>query len=297
MKSRSKPVSRARPLLGTLVEICAWGGAHGIAAVASAFEAVAQVQRLMSVHDPDSDVSRLNRAGRDRSVQVHAWTAEVLRFALKLQQESGGAFDCGIGSALERAGFLPAGAAPAGPAGAVADVDSVHFDGPVEARMKKPVCLDLGGVAKGYAVDRAVEALSDSGVAAGLVNAGGDLRAFGLDGFPIMVRDPSSPGRYARAFRLSTGAVATSAGYYSSGLADGEPVMPIFDPLRKRFLQSDLSVTVIATTCMAADALTKVAAILGVGAVPVLRRHGADALWWQRGRIRTTWEARCPAAA
>jgi thiamine biosynthesis lipoprotein ApbE len=100
-----------------------------------------------------------------------------------------------------------------------------------------------------------------------------------------------------RALRLRSGAVATSAGYYSSGIVDRVPVMPIFDPLRQRFLQSDLSVTVTATTCMVADALTKVAAILGVEAVPVLRRHGADALWWRRGWIRATWEAPCPAAA
>jgi thiamine biosynthesis lipoprotein len=296
MKSRSKPVSRARPLLGTLVEICAWGGAHGIAAVESAFEAVSQVQRLMSVHDPDSDISRLNREAMDRPVRIHAWTAEVLRFALQLQRESGGAFDCGIGKPLEDAGFLPAGTARAGPNGTAAS-GCLHIDETNRVSVQTPVCLDLGGIAKGFAVDRAVEALRDAGIAAGLVNAGGDLRAFGLDGFPVMVRDPSSPGRFVRAFRLRSGAVATSAGYYASRIVDQVQVMPIFDPLWRRFLQCDFSVTVTAATCMTADALTKVAAILGTEALPLLRRHGADALWWQRGRIRATWEARCPAAA
>lgn len=297
MRLRSTFISRARPLLGTLVEICAWGGADGGASVAAAFDAVSEVHRLMNVHDPDSDVGRLNRACRNQVVRVHDRTADVLRFALRLQRETGGAFDCGTGSALERAGFLPAGTAPAGAAGAVGAAASLRIDGANAVRVREPVCLDLGGIAKGYAVDRAVEALMNAGAEAGLVNAGGDLRAFGLDGFPVMVRDPSSPGRCVRALRLRSGAVATSAGYHTSRVVDTVPVMPIFDPLRRRFLHRDFSVTVIAATCMAADALTKVAAILGAASMPLLQRHCADALWWRRGRIVATWGAQCPAAA
>lgn len=293
MKSRSSLVSRARPLLGTLVEVGAWGDARAAAAVESAFDAVSKAHRLMSVHDPDSDVSRVNREVAVRPVQVHAWTAEVLRFALRLREESGGAFDCGIGSPLQKAGFLPAGAAPTGSTAA----GCMRIDASNRVRMQRPSCFDLGGVAKGYAVDRAIESLRRAGVTAGIVNAGGDLRAFGLDGFPIMVRDPSSPGRFVRALRLREGAVATSAGYHAARRVDGRAAMPVFDPLRRRFLSPRLSVTVTAPTCMAADALTKVAAILGESSIDLLRRHGAHAMWWRRGRIRTTWETACPRAA
>jgi len=283
-----------RPLLGTLVEIGVWGGAGAAAAIESAFEAVSQVQRLMSVHDPDSDVSLLNREAAARPVPVHAWTADVLRFALRMWQESGGAFDCGIGSSLESAGFLPPGAIPGELS---AGAGGMRIDDSNQVRMRQPACLDLGGIAKGYAVDRAIEALQGAGVASGIVNAGGDLRGFGLDAFPVTVRDPDSPGRFVRVLRLNAGAVATSAGYHSARRVGGRSVMPIYDPLRRRFLSSRLSVTVTAPTCMAADALTKVAAILGADSFELLRRHGAHAMWWRRGSISTTWETVCTRAA
>lgn len=289
---------RARPLLGTLVEVCAWGKHDAcFAATDAAFSAIARVHALMSAHDAGSDISRLNRSAHERRVRVHPWVGEVLRFALQLNEESGGAFDCGIGSRLEDAGFLPAGTAPGGSAAAAARADTVRIDALNFVRFTRLLCVDLGGIAKGYAVDRAVEALQRSGVAAGLVNAGGDLRVFGLARLPIVARDPSSPGRFARLFRLRTGAVATSAGYYSSARVDGKCVTSIFDPLRQRFLEPDFSVTVTAPSCMVADALTKVAAILGTAAMPLLQRYGAHALWWRRGRICTTWEAACAAAA
>jgi thiamine biosynthesis lipoprotein ApbE len=78
---------------------------------------------------------------------------------------------------------------------------------------------------------------------------------------------------------------------------EGRRVTPIFDPLRQRLLPTGFSVTVAAKTCMVADALTKVAAILGARAEPLLQAYGAHALWWRRGRIRSTWEATCAAAA
>jgi thiamine biosynthesis lipoprotein len=295
MRSHSSLVSRARPLLGTLVEVGAWGG-QGVAAVESAFEAIARVERLMSVHDRDSDLGRANREAHERPVAVHAWTAEVLRFSLRLRRESAGVFDCGVGRSLERAGFLPAGTAHAG-ADDVSCREGVIIDASNRVRYRRPLCIDLGGVAKGYAVDRAIEALQVAGVTAGIVNAGGDLRAFGLRGFPIQVRDPSSPGRLARICDLRSGAVATSSGCHTSGIVEGRPAMPIFDPLRRRFLPPRLSVSVTAPTCMAADALTKVAAILGPGSRELLERYDAHAMWWEGGRISATWEAACPRAA
>lgn len=297
MKSQSEIFSRARPLLGTLVEVSAWGEAVAARnAIERAFAAIGEVQRLMSVHDPESDVARVNREAHERPVRVHPWTAEVLRLALRLQGESCGSFDCGVGSRLEKAGFLPTGAAPAARS-ASASARNIHIEDSSMVRLRRPLCLDLGGIAKGYAVDRAVEALRATGIARGLVNAGGDLRVFGHAGFPVMVRDPLLPGRLVHLLTLRGGAVATSAGYHCARRVKGRHVMPIFDPTRERFLACDSSVTVIAASCVMADALTKVAAIRGAAAAPMLLRHGAHAFWWQEDRIYTTWEAECRAAA
>src|SRR5712691_2096227 len=86
---------RARPLLGTFVEITAAGASRSDlhAAIEGAFQAVADVHRLMSPHEPESDVSRLNREASARAVSVHPWTYDVLRLAVELHEASGGVFD------------------------------------------------------------------------------------------------------------------------------------------------------------------------------------------------------------
>jgi thiamine biosynthesis lipoprotein len=297
MRSQSRQVSRARPWLGTLVEVSVWGHAElARMAIDSAFAAIAQAQRLMSAHDPASDLGRLNREAHFRPVCVHAWTADVLRYALRLHHETGGAFDCGVGAQLEKAGFLPPGTIPLAFAGP-ANERTVHIDASNVVRFQQPLRLDLGGIAKGYAVDRAVEALQGAGIAAGLVNAGGDLRGFGLDEWPVMVRDPFSPGILAHLLTLENGAVATSAGYHASRRMNGKRLTPIFDPLGRRFLAPDFSVTVAAPNCVTADALTKVAAILGPESAALMQRYGARVFWWHKGSLCTAREASCTAAA
>src|SRR6266700_958804 len=88
-------VRRARPLLGTFVEIEAAGAAGSTtdAAVSAAFEAVARVHRLMSFHEPASDISRLNREAGLRPTRVDNWTFEVLQAAVEMHRCSNGVFD------------------------------------------------------------------------------------------------------------------------------------------------------------------------------------------------------------
>src|SRR5712692_9759091 len=86
---------RARPLLGTFVEITAAAASRSDLddAIDGAFEAVTEVHRLMSPHEPQSDVSRLNREASAHAVSVHPWTYDVLRLAIELHEASGGVFD------------------------------------------------------------------------------------------------------------------------------------------------------------------------------------------------------------
>src|SRR5262245_42143107 len=89
---------RARPLLGTFVDIAVAGAPRDVldAEVESAFEVVAEVHRLMSAHDPESDVGRLNRSAAARAVSVHPWTYQVLEAALELHRRSVGIFDVAV---------------------------------------------------------------------------------------------------------------------------------------------------------------------------------------------------------
>src|SRR5712671_5089923 len=119
MEAAPDSVRRARPLLGTFVEITAShvSLADALLAVGSlaelevaveeAFEAVARVHRLMSFHDPASDVSRLNRDAAARPVRVDPWTFEVLQTAVALHGRSNGVFDIAVAPALQEMGRLP----------------------------------------------------------------------------------------------------------------------------------------------------------------------------------------------
>src|SRR5262245_49914085 len=109
----SAEIRRARPLLGTFVEIAAVGSDRSEldAAVEAAFAAIAKVHRLMSFHEPASDVSRLNRAAAMRPVRVEAWTWDVIAAAVDLNRRSHGAFDIAVAPLLQDAGLLPSTAA------------------------------------------------------------------------------------------------------------------------------------------------------------------------------------------
>jgi thiamine biosynthesis lipoprotein len=268
-------VRRARPLLGTLVEIAARGGPREqiMTAIDRAFAAIECVHRLMSFHEADSDVSCINRRAHRVPVQVHPWTWRVLREALRLSRATRGAFDVTVADRLVRWGYLPRATAQTASARS-GDWRDVRLLAGHRVRLARPVLIDLGGIAKGFAVDRAVAALRNHGSASGLVNAGGDLRAFGALAHVVYLRHPASPGKLLPAFELVSGALATSADYFARRSWRGEAVAPI--TLRNRRTRAtSASVTVEARTCMLADALTKICLLSGSGLV---RRLGGRAL-------------------
>lgn len=243
--SASEPVwlRRGRPLLGTLVEIGVPPGAD--AALHAAFEAIGEVQARMSVFEPGSDLSRSHAAPVGRGTLLHPWTAEVLHLALDLHARSAGLFDVALGSGpwcLRQRG-----------------------EDTLLVRLSTATRLDLGGLAKGWAVDRAVEAALAHGAQAVWVNAGGDLRVHGL-ALPIVLRDEAHGG--VRPWgTLQDAALATS---------DFRPGARA--KLAGAGRQGHLSVS--APRCAVADALTKVLAQLGhpnqAEALDLLRHYRAQ---------------------
>ena len=156
----------------------------------------------------------------------------------------------------------------------------VHLCGERRIRFAKPLWIDLGGIAKGFAVDRAVTELRERGIAAGSVNAGGDIRVFGPAAQTIWVRQPGDSQHIVPLVELQDSAVATSASYFSrQRSAHGGPdSTAIVDLLSGRSHGHDLSVSVRAADCMTADALTKVVTISEDEQHPTLARFGASAL-------------------
>lgn len=265
---------RARPLLGTLVEIAADAPP---AVFTRAFAAVEKVQALMSYHDPASELSRLNREASAGPVSVSAWTGEVLRAALDLAAETEGVFDPTVAPRLTALGFLPptAGAPRADGRATWRDVELASRN---RVRFRRPLRLELGGIAKGFAVDRAVEVLQKAGVAEGMVNAGGDLRVFGSVEWPVEIRHPGQPGLSAASVPVCNAAMATSAGYFARRRHAGKDVTALLDGRTRQPLDPDTSVSVMAPTALLADALTKVVFALGPASETLLQRHGASAL-------------------
>lgn len=159
MKSLSSEIRRARPLLGTMVEIGAAGG-NTASAIDAAFDEIAAVHRLMSFHEGLSDVSRLNRAPLGTPLQVDPQTYEVLSWAERMSMLSDGVFDITVGARLVAAGSLPAPAAqwPSDEA----TFRDVWLLPDYRVALRRRVWIDLGGIAKGYAVDRALESLKQT---------------------------------------------------------------------------------------------------------------------------------------
>jgi thiamine biosynthesis lipoprotein len=258
--------------LGTIVEIAAAGPA---VAVEAAYDGALEVHRLMSFHETDSDVARINEARSAHEIVVHPHTHRVLRFARRVSAASGGVFDVTVGDVLVRHGFLPASTAgrTLSHRATWRDLELLPEN---RVRWRRAGRIDLGGIAKGYAVDVAVKILKSRGVTAGVVNAGGDLRVFG-EPLPVHVRLPESPGQLVCLGSFADCALATSAGYFSGRESAACPLEPLVDPKRGTCAAGRDSATVIAAECMTADALTKVVRLAPDVAPKVLEAFRAQA--------------------
>ncbi len=235
-------------LMGTLVQVEVNDG-RGESAAENALAEMARIEKLMSRFLPASDVSRLNNA-YCQPVTVSPATFRVIEKALSFSRLSNGTFDITVNS---RNGA------------SYKDVSLDEETGQIWLR-KPGMSLDLGGIAKGYAVDMAIEELQRMGISNAMVNAGGDLRVLGgnslNNSWVIGVQHPGAyPGLLCR-LSLTDKAVATSGDYYRHSRPDLSHHL-IIDPHRNKPARGSLSATVIANRALTADALATAAYILG----------------------------------
>lgn len=271
-------LERATPVFGTLATVRVEGleSARAAAAVSRAFAALRLIHRRMSFHEPASDLSRLNRQAAETGVRVtpHTWT--VLKAALAVARASHGTFDPVAAAALAvAAGTLPRPAGAPEPEAAASWRDVILQEENRTVRFRRPLWLDLGGVAKGYAVDLAVTVLQRHGARQGCVNAGGDLRAFGLAPEPVALDTGLRAGTSQRAILVSDQSLASSGSLARNRAGQGELALH-FDG-RTRKASPRRFVAVLADRCIHADALTKVVAAEGAHARDLLAAFGARA--------------------
>jgi FAD:protein FMN transferase len=251
---------------------------------------VAKVHDLMSFHLAESDVSRRNREAWFNPVRVHPWTYQVLLSAIDLHRHSAGLFDIAVAPISRRMGLLPHAHHDRPPS-----LDAPTTSGAIELLPGSRVCLkhraatiDLGGIAKGFAVDCAIGVLREHGMPVGLVNAGGDLAVLGATSHPIHVRDPRDPRYLLCRVDLSNAALASS-GRRLDPFVSSQPLdSAVIDPRKGHPARAVLGVTVRAPSCIIADALTKVVMIAGLSAGALLDRYRASAfLVGEDGRVMT----------
>ncbi|MBN1916903.1 MAG: FAD:protein FMN transferase [Verrucomicrobia bacterium] len=272
-------------------------------AVLEAIEAAKTVDRLMSTWKPDSEISRLNRAKPKEWVELSPETYEVLVLAVEVSKQAEGAFDITVGPLVDLWGFGPK--SPALPtkvpsdeaiADAIANVGHEHIV--IDANSKRAyrdtegVEVDLGGIAKGYAVDQVLKALQAKGIKDALVEIGGETAAIGLtetrDPWLIGIRHPNRTRELLTTIELKDAAIATSGDYFNVYELRGRLYSHIIDPrMGKPITNNVCSVTVIAKTCAYADALATGLMVLGPdkGLKLVESLKGVEAIFaWRTGK-------------
>lgn len=285
MPSSSPPIERAKPLLGTVVRIRVTGLEPSCAheAISGAFAIVSEIHHLMSFHEAGSELSRLNATASRAPVRISAHMRVVLAKALDLARASDGLFDPTIAPALVGKGLLPSpGGAPPETGGTWEDI-GLSDDGPSSdghVTFTRPLWLDLGGIAKGYAVDCAVAHLEAYRPASVYVEAGGDLRVAGPDAESVYLAAPAS-GDGQPMLKIENAAVASSGSQPASDDRDGPPLSAHIDTRTGEFCPTDRFVSVVAPRCIDADALTKVVMAAGPASAPILASYQARAFLFE----------------
>jgi thiamine biosynthesis lipoprotein len=276
MRSPSLRIERARPLLGTTVSIRVEGLAQAQAhdGINEAFAEIALVHRLMSFQERDSDISRLNHEACVRTVDVHPATFQVLYWARRIAEVSKGAFDITIAPKLVGWGLLAAPASRHEPDPEACWRDVELGDDYSSVRFRRPLWIDVSGIAKGYAVDRAIENIQRSGARQACVNAGGDLRVIGPEEERVALQLPG-PTSALPVLIIQNAAVASSSGHVEQRLHKGEMRGPHVDAQRGVAVPANHFASVVAETCLIADALTKPVLALSTGSEGLLREFRA----------------------
>lgn len=266
---RRRLVRRTIPVMGTIAEVAVVHDDTALAqaAIDAAFAELRRVDAGMTRYSEASDIGRLNLGGARGPVAISKDTADVIAEALRWASSTDGRFDPCIGKATDLWDVNRRHEPP--PEGAVRrfagrhlyralDVDTWRGS-PVARFTDEDIMVDLGGIAKGYAVDRAVLALRERGIDRAFVNAGGDLYAMGAseDGDPwqVGIQLPSDPSRVERTIAVSDRAVATSGDYLQCFRCGGRRYHHILDPVSGEPWRTDgKSLTIVADRCLDADA-------------------------------------------
>ncbi|HEX7878639.1 MAG TPA: FAD:protein FMN transferase [Candidatus Eisenbacteria bacterium] len=241
----------------------------------AAWRELALVDSLMSLYRPSSELCRVNREAAHAPVAVSEPTFTVIDAAQRMAESSDGAFDITVKPLMDLWGFYrKAGHRPDATAidstRALTGWQRLVLDRELHTvRFTTPgMALDLGGIAKGYALDRAMAAVMRCGIRDALIDLGGNIIARGsaghdAPGWPVALRDPACPDSVTSLAWLVNEAISSSGGYEKSVVLDGVTYGHILDVRRGEPVRGVAGTTVVAPGAMQGDALSTTLAVLG----------------------------------
>ena len=281
---------RDEAIMGTAISVELWSddALAGESAIDAVMQEMHRIDRTMSPHKPDSELSRINRDAGSAPVPLSVEMARLLARANDFSQLSGGAFDityAAVGHLYDYRNRVRPDEATLAQARAAVGYRNLVLDMRERTvRFARPgMRIDLGGFAKGHAVDNATSILRHRGIRHANVSAGGDSRVIGdRRGRPwtIGVRDPRRAGEMAAVLPLEDTSISTSGDYERYFDADGVRFHHVIDPSTGRSPASVHSVTILAEDGLTTEALSKSVFVLGVekGMRLIESQRGVDAV-------------------
>ena len=282
-KDRVVADSGNQMIMGTFAHVVAVAQDSGTAkkCVRAAIDEIHKVDNLMSDYKSESEISRINNRAYEKPVKVSESTYEVLQRSIEFSTITDGAFDITVGPLV--ALFREAKESKVAPseqqiaqARLKVGFEKLKLDSENRTVQfsENGMLLDLGGIAKGYAIDKAIEAARSNGAIGAMVDIGGDIRCFGLppkgrDHWLIGLQDPNAaiesiPGGGLRlVLKITNAAVATSGDYQQFVLIEGKRYSHIMDRKTGTSTEGLSSVTIISDNATDADALATAISVMG----------------------------------
>ncbi|MDD5688464.1 MAG: FAD:protein FMN transferase [Elusimicrobia bacterium] len=264
-----KEFSETRLLMNTTVEIKVWMFDEGLArkSISAAFNEIARVENTFSVFKADSEIARLNKNG---SGTVSDEVIQLVKVSKYFSELSDGAFDITVLPVIE----LWKNAKKNEKAPTKEEINNtLKLVGSgkiiIDEKSKKisfaqkGVKIDLGGIAKGYAVDKAIEVLKKAGVQTGMINAGGNMGCFGKKVWSIALQNPRDKNSFITTLKIKNKAVSTSGDYERYFFLDKKKISHIINPLSGYSADNSISSTIITDNATDSDALSTATFVLG----------------------------------
>lgn len=267
----------SRPAMGTSFEIYLYasGPERASELFEMAFDEIERVEEALSNYRPSSELSRINANASEGPVVTDKEVFDLLAQALDYSQRSDGAFDITVGKLMKAWGFFRgSGHFPSDQELTLARQQAGWQNVKLDQRarsiyfLKRDIELDLGGIGKGYALDRVAELLSEAGVKAALISSGSSsIYAIGAPpgkvGWPVRIPDPMDRTRTLCTILLKGESLSTSGSYEKFFQLNGRTYCHIMDPRTGRPVEGMLQTTVITPKATDSDALSTAVFVMG----------------------------------